>query len=562
MTDQQGILSNLRVIDCGTYIAAPAAATIMADFGAEVSKIERPPHGDPYRQLSFLKGMPVSEHNYCWLLDARNKKSLALDLQDEAGREALRRLVMTADVFITNYPPEIARRFAVRYEDLSAINARLIHAQVTGYGEEGEDTNKPGYDTTAYWARSGLTGILFDLAVQTGATPFYTANRVLTPKELSGDLSESLELINQCCAATLQAQGPEAALAQLRGLYAQNRGPQLYYQFPTNANGFPLGNQYANNTLYQPIPGNNLARQLAQNRLAQEIFKLYPTPQNPGPFTVFIRPDGLWDRTGANAFTARGVKSVDDRYSFRMDHQVSDRDRANFRYTFVPVRGTRFNFLGFNSPANPIAQDDNKSRNFVFSETHTFGGTKVNEFRASYTRGTQFRGPNELALSKDWGAELGLVPATKGAGYPAIGGLPAPNGIGSGGGTGLVLDTNLGFADDFSWLRGRHSFKLGTDIRFFQANRLDATGVFGGSYTFSGFTNGPATPGVAGPSVGGSNVASFIRGIMNSVSIRRVQIPFYYRWKYYARRRHDAASERRRGRAADQQRLAQRSIRQ
>ncbi|HKE03391.1 MAG TPA: CoA transferase, partial [Blastocatellia bacterium] len=76
MTDHKNILSDLRVIDCGTYIAGPAAATILSDFGAEVIKIERPPHGDPYRFLSFLPGMPVSEHNYCWLLDSRNKKSL------------------------------------------------------------------------------------------------------------------------------------------------------------------------------------------------------------------------------------------------------------------------------------------------------------------------------------------------------------------------------------------------------------------------------------------------------------------------------------------------------
>src|SRR6266498_1236672 len=111
MNDGQNILSGLRVIDCGAYIAGPAAATIMSDFGAEVIKIERPPHGDPYRRLSFLPGMPVSEHNYCWMLDARNKKSLALDLRDEAGREALRRLVATADVFITNYRPRSPRGF-------------------------------------------------------------------------------------------------------------------------------------------------------------------------------------------------------------------------------------------------------------------------------------------------------------------------------------------------------------------------------------------------------------------------------------------------------------------
>ncbi len=171
MNDGQNILSGLRVIDCGTYIAGPAAATIMSDFGAEVIKIERPPHGDPYRRLSFFPGMPASEHNYCWMLDARNKKSLALDLQDEAGREVLRRLVATTDVFITNYPPELAAKLQVSYEEFAEINPRLIFAHITGYGEEGDDSGQPGYDTTAYWARSGLTGIIYDLTVQTGATP-------------------------------------------------------------------------------------------------------------------------------------------------------------------------------------------------------------------------------------------------------------------------------------------------------------------------------------------------------------------------------------------------------
>jgi crotonobetainyl-CoA:carnitine CoA-transferase CaiB-like acyl-CoA transferase len=171
MKDGQNILSGLRVIDCGTYIAGPAAATIMSDFGAEVIKIERPPYGDPYRRLSFLPGMPVSEHNYCWMLDARNKKSLALDLQNEAGREALRRLVATADVFITNYPPKLAEKLQVSYEAFAEINPRLIFAHITGYGEEGDDINQPGYDTTAFWARSGLTSMIYDLTVQTGATP-------------------------------------------------------------------------------------------------------------------------------------------------------------------------------------------------------------------------------------------------------------------------------------------------------------------------------------------------------------------------------------------------------
>jgi crotonobetainyl-CoA:carnitine CoA-transferase CaiB-like acyl-CoA transferase len=99
MNERENLLSGLRVIDCGTYIAGPAAATMLSDFGAEVIKIERTQGGDPYRYLSFLPGMPVSEHNYCWLLDARNKKSLAIDLREEAGREVLRKLIGTADIF-------------------------------------------------------------------------------------------------------------------------------------------------------------------------------------------------------------------------------------------------------------------------------------------------------------------------------------------------------------------------------------------------------------------------------------------------------------------------------
>jgi len=176
MDSSQNLLSGLRVIDCGTYIAGPATATMLSDFGAEVIKIERPKTGDPYRYLSFLPGMPVSEHNYCWLLDNRNKKSLAVDLQTESGREILCKLISTADVFITNYPPDLSRRFQVRYEDIEHLNTRLIYAQITGYGEVGADTNKPGYDTTGYWARSGLTDIMFDLTSATGATPCGTGD--------------------------------------------------------------------------------------------------------------------------------------------------------------------------------------------------------------------------------------------------------------------------------------------------------------------------------------------------------------------------------------------------
>jgi crotonobetainyl-CoA:carnitine CoA-transferase CaiB-like acyl-CoA transferase len=151
-----GLLNGIRVVDCGTYIAAPAAATVMSDFGAEVIKIERPPFGDPYRYLSLSPGMPVSDLHYCWILDSRNKKSLALNLSRNEGRDALLKLVKTADVFITNYPGPLVRKFRLSYEQLRAIQPKLIYAHITGYGDEGEHAERAGYDATAYWARSSL----------------------------------------------------------------------------------------------------------------------------------------------------------------------------------------------------------------------------------------------------------------------------------------------------------------------------------------------------------------------------------------------------------------------
>jgi crotonobetainyl-CoA:carnitine CoA-transferase CaiB-like acyl-CoA transferase len=165
------ILSGLRVIDCGTYIAGPAAAVILSDFGAEVIKIERPPAGDPYRQLSRVPGMPVSAMDYCWILDSRNKKSIALDLNDAAGRDVLLKLVATTDVFVTNYQPQLVAKFDLGFERLQSLNPKLIYAQVTGYGEIGPEADKPGYDITAYWARSGLMHTMYNAGGEPTRSP-------------------------------------------------------------------------------------------------------------------------------------------------------------------------------------------------------------------------------------------------------------------------------------------------------------------------------------------------------------------------------------------------------
>ena len=157
---EKGIFDGLKVLDCASFIAAPAAATVLSDFGADVIKIEPPGTGDPYRNLPNLPGYPRSEHNYSWMLEARNKKSLALDLTKPEAQAVLYKLVSEADVFITNMPPQVRAKLGITWDHLAHLNDRLIYASFTGYGEKGEEANKPGFDSNAYWARSGLMDLV------------------------------------------------------------------------------------------------------------------------------------------------------------------------------------------------------------------------------------------------------------------------------------------------------------------------------------------------------------------------------------------------------------------
>ncbi|MBC7578148.1 MAG: CoA transferase [Tardiphaga sp.] len=157
---EDAIFKGLKVLDCASFIAAPAAATVLSDFGADVIKIEPPGAGDPYRNLRNLPGYPQSEHNYAWMMESRNKKSLALDLAKPEGQAVLYKLVAEADVFITNFPPPVRKRLKMAYTDLAPLNDRLIYACFTGYGDKGAEADKPGFDSTAWWARSGMMDLV------------------------------------------------------------------------------------------------------------------------------------------------------------------------------------------------------------------------------------------------------------------------------------------------------------------------------------------------------------------------------------------------------------------
>lgn len=155
------LLQGIKVVEFATWMAAPAAAAILSDWGADVIKIEDPLGGDPLRGYEETRSdYPKMEINGPFELDNRNKRSVAVNLRYKSGQEIVHRLVKDADIFITNIRGKALDRLSLNYESLSSINPSLIYAELSGYGEVGPDKDQPGFDRSAFFARSGMQDIL------------------------------------------------------------------------------------------------------------------------------------------------------------------------------------------------------------------------------------------------------------------------------------------------------------------------------------------------------------------------------------------------------------------
>src|SRR3990172_2108300 len=145
MTDQRDMpLTGLTVVDCATLFAGPMMATMLADFGAEVIKVEHP-RGDPTRG----HGAQKNDVSLWWKLVNRNKKTITLDLGHPEGAALFKRLAATADVVVENFRPGTMERWGVGYEQLRALNPRLVMVRVTGFGQSGPYAPRPGFGTLA-----------------------------------------------------------------------------------------------------------------------------------------------------------------------------------------------------------------------------------------------------------------------------------------------------------------------------------------------------------------------------------------------------------------------------
>lgn len=342
------------------------------------------------------------------------------------------------------------------------------------------------------------------------------ASRVRLPnaQQLAGNFRNEYEFLDP----TLRARDIDAALA------SPIRTNSIYYHYNLNAQGFPTGFVLPNSQ-WTAVPNGDLSRQLAANPLAQKILKtLFPfTPGQNTPFIQWLRPDGFNDIDGNNAIFVRTVQSNDNRYSFKVDQLLGDKDRLAFRYSVTPVQGVRYDWGGPSDPGGPIVQDRVTSYNTGLTYNHIFSPNFSNETRVTYSRGDAFRGPNDAASSQDWGPTLGLLPAVAGVGFPQILGRGAN-------GEGRTLDVNLGVGSDMSWIRGAHSFKFGGEHRRIQLNRISFSGLTGGAYSFSG----QITPPTGSMNDLAAQIGDLITGSLNTYSFQRVQANAYYRWRYYA----------------------------
>ncbi len=150
-----GILQDIKVIEMGQVVALPAASTMLADWGADVIKLE-PLHGEIHRGLRRAQGTTIGEINHVMQVLNRNKKGLALDLKKEPGRKIIHQMIKDTDVFMSNYELSSMKKLGLDYATLREINPRLIYAVITGYGKVGPDKDERGYDYAAGWARSGM----------------------------------------------------------------------------------------------------------------------------------------------------------------------------------------------------------------------------------------------------------------------------------------------------------------------------------------------------------------------------------------------------------------------
>ncbi|MDR2433401.1 MAG: CoA transferase [Treponema sp.] len=162
MNNKKRPLEGIKVLELATFIAGPCCARYLADLGAEVVKVE-PPGGDPLRFTAVNEGRPFGDaEDTTFCMENTGKKCIALNTKSDAGRKVLEQLLAESDIFITNWRQGALERAGLDYKTIHEKYPKIVMGFVSGYGEKGPDKDLPGFDFTAYFARGGIMGTLYD----------------------------------------------------------------------------------------------------------------------------------------------------------------------------------------------------------------------------------------------------------------------------------------------------------------------------------------------------------------------------------------------------------------
>jgi crotonobetainyl-CoA:carnitine CoA-transferase CaiB-like acyl-CoA transferase len=230
------IMEGIRVVEVAAWTYVPIAGAVLAEWGADVIKIEHPETGDPQRGLLTSGLMPSGPEgvNFMMELPNRGKRSVGLDLKHEKGRELLLELVKTADVFLTNFRPQARKNLGIDVDDLRAVNPRLIYVRGSGHGQRGPEAERGGYDACSFWARGGSADIISDPEEFPLMQPGPAYGDVISGLTIAGGISaalyhrehtgEALVVDNSLLATGMWATGATVLMAGLFGFGRMPRG--------------------------------------------------------------------------------------------------------------------------------------------------------------------------------------------------------------------------------------------------------------------------------------------------------------------------------------------------
>ena len=158
----QDVLAGVKVLEVAAWTFVPAAGAVLAEWGADVLKVEHPEGGDPQRGLISSGLVPAGPGGVNYMIEVpnRGKRSIGLNLASEGGRELLLKLAAESDVFLTSFLPQIRRKLGIDLDDIRKVNPDIIYVRGSGHGPKGPDAEKPGYDGVSYWARGGIAEAL------------------------------------------------------------------------------------------------------------------------------------------------------------------------------------------------------------------------------------------------------------------------------------------------------------------------------------------------------------------------------------------------------------------